>query len=161
MSTTDTSTLNYVIDQFDEQNLIIQVSFPEDGTTAAIGLSSIPESQDELDAIVKPFGTHLEIADTIAAVKPADLTFLKSRVGVETTTTRFSQADHAAVTVANAAAMAATQAAAAPLSANEFSVTVGAVPTEAQLAEAQLNDVAADKEYIKQLIAEVLAEQKA
>lgn len=153
---TDTTTLKYVIDSFDQSNMVIQVSFPDDSTGVAIGLKSIPESQEELDLIVKPWATHQEVADTIAAVTPADISFLTSRIGVETTTTRFSVDDQAAATAALFAAQAATQAT-APTPTNEF--VIGATPEHA--AEIALNTRAADVAYIKELIAEALAAQKA
>lgn len=149
----DTTKLTYVVDTFDQDNMVLLVSFPDDGTTANIGIKTIPTTQAELDAIVKPFATHQEVVENIAAVKTLDLSFLKGIVGKKKTTTRFSAADAAASTQALIEATGASQAT-VPLPSNE--VVLGD-PEAAELGK--VHDAAADKEYIKSLIKEVLAEQ--
>lgn len=156
-TTVDTSTLTYVIEGFDQKNMVLLVKFPVDGTTANIGISSIPTTQDELDTLVKPFGTHLEVATTQVTAKSTDLAFLNSVVGKTNTTTRFSQVELANQTATVAAAQAATAATAAALPSNEF--TVGEPQSGATLTAVEANTKAADLEYIKELIKEALAAQ--
>jgi hypothetical protein len=153
----DTTKLNYVVDHFDKANMVLMVSFPDDGTSANIGIKSIPTTQEALDELVKPFATHQEVVDTLAAVKPVDLSFLNGRVGKKNSTTRFSVVDATKATQALLADTTATQAT-VTLASNEVQIgsTTGVAP---EVAAAHDRD--ADKAYIKALIAEVLAEQKA
>jgi hypothetical protein len=155
MATTDSTTLNYIVTEFDQQHLVILVDFPNDGTKANIQLTTIPETQEDLDQIVKPFATHEEVVTALATTEPASLAFIEGVVGKTNTTTRFSAADYATATAATAAATAATQATAAALPSNEL--VIGTVLTPAQQANSQANNKAADLQYIKELIAEAVA----
>lgn len=152
----DTTKLNYVVDNFDKANMVLMVTFPDDGTSANIGIKSIPTTQEALDELVKPFATHQEVVDTLATVTPVDLTFLNGRVGKKNTTTRFSVVDATKATQALLADTSATQAT-VTLASNEVQIGSSGVAPEVAAA----HDREADKAYIKTLIAEVLAEQKA
>jgi hypothetical protein len=155
MTTDNATELTYTITEFDQQHLVILVDFPNDGTKANIQLTSIPETLDELDALVKPFGTHQEVVAAVTAAAPASLSFLESQVGVSNTTTRFSQTDFAATVAASAAATAETQATAAALPTNE--IVIGPVASASQAATNEANNKAADLAYIKELIAQAVA----
>lgn len=157
MATTDSTTLNYIVTEFDQQHLVILVDFPDDGTKANIQLTTVPETQEDLDQIVKPFATHTEVVTALATTEPASLAFIEGVVGKTNTTTRFSAADFASQTLANAVATASTQAPAATLPANEFVLATTGTLTPAQQAVSQANNKAADLTYIKELIAEALA----
>jgi hypothetical protein len=161
---TDTSTLNYIVTDFDQQHLVLMVSFPSDGTTANIGVSTVPTTQEQLDALVKPYATHLEVANAISGSTPIDTTFIKSKVGKTNKTTRYSQAKAAATSAADGAAVVAAASAVttstATLPTNEIVITSGTVTAEQKAANAK-NHKAADLVYIKELIAEALAAQAA
>lgn len=161
MTTLDTDNVTYTVTGFDEKNLVVLVDF-QGSSSAAIGLKDIPQTQAELDALVKPFAPHKEVVETLQAVAAAsvDTSFIKASVGKTNTTTRFSRIDSDAAQAAVLAAQAANEAPLPEVSANEIVIGGNNVNTEA-MAKAQLQEKAADVEYIKQLIQEVLSAQAA
>lgn len=109
MPTISKDNITYTITNFDEQNMVIFIDFNGEGQTA-IALRDIPSSQEELDAIIKPFAPHVEVVQAKQAAKTVDLSFIRGRVGKKNKTGRFSQADHNKAIAAETTKQAANQA---------------------------------------------------
>jgi len=139
----DTTNLKYVIDGFDQDHMVLFVTFPDDHKKVNIGVSKLPTSQAELDAIVKPFAAPVETAASdIAAVKSADPSFIKGLVGKTQVTVRYSTEQAAAAAIAGSG------------SSNDLVVVGGTTDVKS-------NIKAADEAYIKKLIEDVLATKAA
>ena len=87
----DLNTIGYTVTGYDEQNMVIFVDFNGEGH-ANIGLRGrFPETQTEMDALVKPYAPHKEVVAEMATLSIPTIDFVKSTVGKSFETERFGE----------------------------------------------------------------------
>lgn len=85
----DITLLNYKIEDFDEQNKIVKVTF-EDGSWAQIRLSSpLPNNIEELENLIKHYAPTVEHLQAQSEEK--DLSYINNAIGEQRTCQRRTQ----------------------------------------------------------------------
>lgn len=85
----DKEQVQYTIVNFDEPNQVVTVEFLGENRVAHIALTPFPTTEQELDELIRPFGTHREMIDVVPELLDFDV--VRKHVGKLRVTKRYGR----------------------------------------------------------------------